>query len=82
MALDQSAQRGPSSRSGQATADAIERLRDNPYMYGQSVSCECVEGVLRLKGVVRTYFQKQVAQEAVKFLDGISKVVNELEVTG
>jgi len=31
---------------------------------------------------VSSYYQKQIAQEAVKRLDGVVEVVNEIEVTG
>jgi osmotically-inducible protein OsmY len=30
--------------------------------------------------VVRSYFQKQMAQEALKDVDGVDEVLNELEV--
>jgi osmotically-inducible protein OsmY len=29
---------------------------------------------------VRSYFQKQMAQEAVRRIDGVSEILNELEV--
>jgi osmotically-inducible protein OsmY len=34
-----------------------------------------------LRGVVRTYFQKQMAQEVVRRVDGVDEICNELEVT-
>jgi osmotically-inducible protein OsmY len=34
-----------------------------------------------LKGVVHSYFQKQMAQEAVRHVDGVQHIDNELEVT-
>jgi osmotically-inducible protein OsmY len=34
-----------------------------------------------LKGVVSSYFQKQMAQEALRNVDGIHEIANELEVS-
>lgn len=33
-----------------------------------------------LRGTVRTYYQKQIAQESVRLVQGISRIRNELEV--
>ena len=33
-----------------------------------------------LRGVVNTYFQKQMAQEAIRHVDGVAEIANELEV--
>jgi osmotically-inducible protein OsmY len=33
-----------------------------------------------LRGVVRSYFQKQMAQEAVRRISGVEEIHNELEV--
>ncbi len=35
-----------------------------------------------LRGVVRSYFQKQMAQEALRHVEGIEEICNELEVAG
>lgn len=61
---------------------ARDRLHANPHTMGVAVSCDCDHGVLHLRGWVATYYQKQLAQEAVKGLDGVVKVVNDIEVTG
>ena len=34
-----------------------------------------------MQGVVKTYFQKQMAQEAIRRVDGVEHVENCLEVT-
>jgi osmotically-inducible protein OsmY len=59
---------------------AQDELRHNPYLEGTTVSCHCENGVLVLHGRVSSYYQKQRAQEAVKKLDGVADVVNEIEV--
>ena len=42
--------------------------------------CEFASGVLVLRGWSRSYYDKQTAQEAVKHIDGVVQVVNEIEV--
>jgi osmotically-inducible protein OsmY len=59
---------------------AEQELRHNPYTAGKAVSCDCERGVLVLHGRVASYYQKQHAQEAVKRLGGVAKVVNKIEV--
>ncbi len=44
------------------------------------VSCEYSDGVLVLRGRSRSYYEKQVAQEAVKCINGVAQVINEIEV--
>ena len=60
---------------------AKERLRQSLYSGLQDISCECDgAGVLVLRGQVPTFFQKQLAQEAVLRLKGVAQVVNQVEV--
>ena len=66
----------------QIVQQARDRLFANVYTSGRDVSCECEQGVLRLRGRVSSYYQKQIAQEAVRRVDGVVEVVNEIEVTG
>jgi osmotically-inducible protein OsmY len=56
---------------------ALER---NPYLQRGILRFETAEGRVTLKGVVRTYFQKQMAQEALRRIDGVEEIANELEV--
>lgn len=57
---------------------AIER---NPHVPGRNLRFETESGRVTLRGVVRSYFQKQMAQEALRGVDGIAEIHNELEVT-
>jgi osmotically-inducible protein OsmY len=41
---------------------------------------ETEQGRVVLKGVVRSFFQKQMAQEALRRVDGVEQIFNELEV--
>jgi osmotically-inducible protein OsmY len=44
------------------------------------VSCEFESGVLVLRGLSESFYKKQVAQEAVKRIDGVTRVVNQIQV--
>jgi osmotically-inducible protein OsmY len=56
-------------------------LRNSPYFSSRHVRIEAEEGVVRLEGAVRSFFHKQMAQEAIRRLDGVERVVNCLQVT-
>ncbi|MFM2095979.1 MAG: hypothetical protein RIS70_3103, partial [Planctomycetota bacterium] len=47
----------------------------------QQLRFEAADGRVVLKGVVRSYFQKQMAQETLRRIDGIVFIENDLEVT-
>jgi len=57
---------------------ALER---NPYLAGRNLRFETSQGRVTLRGVVASYFQKQMAQEAIRRVDGVAEIANELEVT-
>jgi osmotically-inducible protein OsmY len=44
------------------------------------LSCDCRNNVLYLRGHTHSFYQKQLAQEVVRGLDGIKTVVNEIDV--
>lgn len=56
-------------------------LSANPYVPSRQVSVEASEGHVTLKGNVGTFFQKQMAQEAIRRVDGVQLIDNLLEVT-
>ena len=56
------------------------RLQHSPYRAIRRVTCEYDEGVLILQGRVPTYHYKQLAQTAVAEIEGIVRIVNEIEV--
>jgi osmotically-inducible protein OsmY len=60
--------------------EAEIRLRSNSYLALKNVSCEHSEGVLTLRGCLPSYYLKQMAQTAVARLDGVQRIVNEIEV--
>jgi osmotically-inducible protein OsmY len=58
----------------------LTALEGNPYLSHRNLRFETSSGRVTLKGVVGTYFQKQMAQEAIRYVDGVSEIANELEV--
>ncbi len=59
---------------------AMECLRCSPHKAFTGVSCDCEQGVLLLRGRVSSFYHKQVAQEAVARVNGVTQVVNTIEV--
>ena len=56
-------------------------LQRNPHIGRRDLRFEADEGHVTLRGVVGTYYQKQMAQEAVRHVDGVDAISNELEVS-
>ena len=65
---------------GRILEAAMERLRASPYKAMRRVSCECKHDVLFLRGRLSSFHEKQVAQEVVSGVSGVTQVVNEIEV--
>lgn len=61
----------------QAVSTAIE---SSPYIAGSRVRIEAGDGRVRLHGDVGTFFEKQMAQEVVRRIDGVEQVENLLQV--
>ena len=59
---------------------ATECLLKSPYHDVRRVLCEYDHGILFLRGRLPSFHQKQVAQEAVARVKGVTQVVNEIEV--
>ena len=58
----------------------LTALERNPYVGRRCLRFETSEGRVTLRGVVGSYFQKQMAQEAVRYVEGVDEIANELEV--
>jgi len=58
----------------------LTALSQNPHLSGRRLRFEMKEGRVPLRGVVHSYFQKQMAQEALRHVDGVHEIFNELEV--
>jgi len=59
---------------------ATECLWASPYKAMRRISCECKHGILFLRGRLFSFHEKQVAQEAVAGISGVTQVVNEIQV--
>ncbi len=55
-------------------------IKGNPHLTGHQVFCYEEGGTVILQGRVRSYYQKQMAQEALRKLAGVERIVNDLEV--
>ena len=59
---------------------ATDCLQNSPYQAVRRVLCECDHGTLFLRGHLSSFYEKQVAQETVARVKGVTQVVNEIEV--
>jgi hypothetical protein len=57
-----------------------DALTANPHVQSQNVRVEAADGRVVLKGNVSTFFQKQMAQEALRRVDGVQQIENLLQV--
>ena len=63
-------------------ARALTALHANPFLAGRNLRIEPREGGIALRGVVRSYYHKQIATHAVRQVAGVGRIENELEVSG
>lgn len=59
-------------------ASALER---SPHFPRRNVRVETADGRVVLRGIVRSYYQKQMVQEALRSIEGIDEIENQLEVS-
>jgi len=62
---------------GEAATDCLLK---SLYYDVRRVLCEYDHGILFLRGRLPSFHQKQVAQEAVARVEGVTQVINEIEV--
>ena len=55
-------------------------IKGNPHLSRHQVFCQEQSGIVVLHGRVGSFFQKQMAQETLKGLRGVEKIINELQV--
>lgn len=55
-------------------------LSRDPHVGGRPVRFDLIDRDVVLTGSVRTYFQKQMAQESLRGIEGLGRIVNQLEV--
>ena len=59
---------------------AEKLLHDNPYHVLKNIHCDVEGTTLVLRGSLPSYFLKQMAQETVVTLSGVTEIVNLIEV--
>ncbi len=52
----------------------------HPHLKQRRVSLKTEQGRVTINGAVQSYYEKQLAQEAVRKIEGIQSVENQLEV--
>ena len=52
-----------------------------PHLLGRPIHVEVVDHEVLLTGTVRSYFQKQMAQESLRYVSGLGLIRNQLAVT-
>ncbi len=57
-----------------------QAIQTNPYVNGRTLRFETEGSRVVLQGSVKSYFQKQMAQEVVRKVDGVEQIDNCLEV--
>ncbi len=70
----------PRTTDHDAAQTAEDRLQAGPYFALRSVAVSFHEGVLVLHGRVTSFFYKQMAQETVRKIEGVVRVLNEVNV--
>ena len=57
-----------------------QAIQTNPYINGRTLRFETEGSRVVLQGSVSSYFQKQMAQEAIRKVEGVEQIDNCLEV--
>ena len=68
------------TQAKEVLARAKDRLLHHPHLTVQRIWCEYNSKRLYLRGHVPSFYLKQLAQAAVSDMEGVSQVVNEIEV--
>ena len=78
--MDRQRDLGRESQSNHVLEAANDRLSRSTYPLLGRLACEYHDGVLVLSGRVRSFYEKQLAQESVRSLVGVDQIVNDVEV--
>lgn len=55
-------------------------LEHHPHLKHRNIRIETSEGRVVLRGTVKTYYHKQMAQEALRRMEGVDQIENQVEV--
>jgi hypothetical protein len=67
-------------RESELASAAAGVLQNSPHVLLRTITCEFRDGGLLLQGQVMSYYLKQLAQERVKALAGVSAIFNGIQV--
>lgn len=59
---------------------AFDAVVCHPHLSQRCVAVQANAGTVRLEGTVHSYFEKQLAQEALRSIEGITAIENQLQV--
>jgi hypothetical protein len=76
---------GADKPSGRGYREPIERLAKirlakTGYRRLKTIDCSFRDGTMVLRGEVRSYYHKQLAQEALRDITHVTQLVNDIEV--
>lgn len=73
--------RNPPGETSSALLDRVQSaLLRGPMLAGRNLRIEMHEQSVVLRGVVRSYYHKQLAQESLRHVAGLKSICNEIEV--
>lgn len=58
-----------------------EAIQSSPHVFSRMLRFETADGHVTLRGTVSSYFEKQMAQEAIRHVIGVAGINNDLEVS-
>jgi osmotically-inducible protein OsmY len=58
----------------------MSALAKNPYLPGRQLEFEMLPDKVVLRGIVGSYYQKQMAQETLRSIEGVHQIENLLQV--
>ncbi|GIX00007.1 MAG: hypothetical protein KatS3mg111_3339 [Pirellulaceae bacterium] len=70
----------PTPSSGELLQRVDTAIKTSPHLAGNRVFCQEEAGIIVLHGKVKSFYQKQMAQEVLRRLDGVERIINQLEV--
>ena len=73
-------EKGHSNRQYELRDIVEAALARSVHLSGRNLRFEVHEDGLVLRGVVRSYYHKQLAQESLKAISGLPQIRNEIEV--
>ncbi len=56
-------------------------MKLHPHLSRRNLQVETQEGRVVLRGTVKSYYHKQMAQEALRRVEGVDEIENQLEVS-